>query len=92
MTQTTKPQMTQFREIGRQAFHDGGPRAPILNSEVQAAIAGLPVGGAAAAIMREYSRGWSEALDAAIALGEGTEAPAVLAVHAVMGRLDARWA
>ena len=47
-----------FETLGRQAYINDAPAAPALNAQVQAAIAGLPVGGGAADIMRAFSRGY----------------------------------
>ena len=52
---------TDFKEVGRQAFANGEPAAPMLNPQVREAIADLPVGGGAADIMRAFSEGWHAA-------------------------------
>lgn len=52
------PTRIDWEAVGRQAFHDGQHRAPALNETVLAHIAGLPVGGGAADIMRAFTRGW----------------------------------
>jgi hypothetical protein len=49
------------KALGRSAFHAGEHSAPALNPDIMAAIAGLPVGGGAANIMRAFSAGWMEA-------------------------------
>jgi hypothetical protein len=50
-----------WKEVGRRAFHAGEMAAPALNRQVMDAIAGMPVGGGAADIMRAFSAGWDEA-------------------------------
>jgi hypothetical protein len=52
---------TEASELGRSAYHAGSPISPALNSEIQAAVADLPVGGGAAEIMRAFVDGWTTA-------------------------------
>lgn len=53
--------MTDWKAVGRKAFECGEPGIPMFNAEVHAAIAGLPVGGGAEAIFRDFIAGWMAA-------------------------------
>jgi hypothetical protein len=48
-----------WEQVGRVAYLNGEASAPALNIHVQAAIAGLSVGGGAADIMRAFAKGWT---------------------------------
>lgn len=57
----TGPSVADFERIGAEAFANGEMGAPALNAEVQAALAGVPVGGGGYEIMAAFSRGWNAA-------------------------------
>lgn len=48
-------------KAGQEAFARGAHSAPSLDPDVRAAIEGLPVGGGAVEIFREWNRGWMDA-------------------------------
>lgn len=54
--------MTNFTEIGRQAFANGDSAAPIMNPQVAQALEGLPVGSSEGRkILKDFTAGWTAA-------------------------------
>ncbi|MEU6191301.1 hypothetical protein [Nocardia sp. NPDC047038] len=48
-------------QIGRDAHANGEPGIPALNQQISEALIGMPVGGDAADIMRQFLEGWNAA-------------------------------
>ena len=52
--------MTDFKELGKQAFRDGKGNFPLADPTVYQAVKDLPVGAGAKRIMKAFSKGWHE--------------------------------
>jgi hypothetical protein len=70
----TGEERARFEALGRAAWDAGRPAAPALDVDVRAAIAGMPVGGGAAAIMSAFSAGYEAGRELALAELEGPRA------------------
>lgn len=58
--------MTDFAQLGRDAYANGRMRAPALDATVRDALVGLPIGSPEAhQVMRAFTDGWDAAADAA---------------------------